>query len=86
MLKLKIMNDLDKRTNEQAESAIAKLKNENKNFILKTIPTSLWCAATIWGSITLALNMSAAPMYIILGAIASIGAIITTIKVYKKTI
>lgn len=70
--------------NAQADEAIAKQKNSTKNFALKIIPTGIWCAATIWGSIALALNANAGPLYIVLGVIASAGAIATTVNVYRN--
>lgn len=76
--------NIKKKFNDQAESAIADGDRMVKNFATKIIPTGIWCAATVWGSIALALNANAGPLYIVLGVIASAGAIATTVNVYRN--
>lgn len=81
---INIMKNFNETMKEQAEAALDKQKNATKDFILKLIPSALWTAATIWGGIALALNTKGSGLYVVLGVIASAGALITTFKVYRN--
>lgn len=68
---------------QMAEEAVAKQRKAAKNFVVRIIPTILWCAASVFTAVN-AFN-DGEGFYIATGIISSIGAVVMAVKVYKET-